>query len=355
MSEVVELSAELVTVEEPARDVFEALRRVMRDLPGIGKDMQAAEGQGGYKYRGIEQITGHTQQLFAQHGIVMVPEVLEWTRDEVTVASKPWHDEKCKIIYTIYGPGGRDDTLVVGPLYTIGRDGTDKGINKCMTQALKYALIQVLCIGDKADDADGTTSEAGYHDDVEYVDPLTVDELRRRCARVGLVIHGYPSEWTRLNLPSITNMERMTTNLLGTARAILDATEQSIELNGDVLPPLGDVVVPTKNGAGGPESAADGEVGGEAGEASTDAGGTGVETPVPADGESPAPPAPDLPDVAAMGDAEIIARVQLARVGRDSALLDALAAEAIERGLDVAPPPDELEEPKEAPETALGE
>lgn len=62
----------------PAANVVEALHRVMRDLPAIGKDQQASAQQGGYSYRGIEQITQHTQRLFAAHGVVFTPHVQSW-------------------------------------------------------------------------------------------------------------------------------------------------------------------------------------------------------------------------------------------------------------------------------------
>lgn len=141
----------------PASNVVEALRRVMRDLPAIGKDQSAAPQQGGYPYRGIEQITRHVQPLFARHGIVMAPRVDSAEVKDIVVAGKPWTDTILHVTYTVHGPGG--DTLEVRTV-GIGRDNSDKGANKAMTQAFKYALLQLLCVSDAKDDADGQTHEA---------------------------------------------------------------------------------------------------------------------------------------------------------------------------------------------------
>lgn len=143
-----------------APHVIEALRRVMRDLPGIGKDQTASAQQGGYSYRGIEQITQHTQPLFARHGIVFVPRVVSYEIRDIVVNGKPWTDTVELVEYDVYGPGGVEDRITVGPILAIGRDNSDKGANKCLTQALKYALLQALSIADSKDDGDGQTHAA---------------------------------------------------------------------------------------------------------------------------------------------------------------------------------------------------
>lgn len=156
--------------EGKAANVVEALARVVRDLPAIGKDEQAAAQQGGYSYRGIEAITRQVQPLLAKHGVVFVPRVVGTpVVVDLVVNGKPWTDHRMLVAYTVYGPGGRDDRIEVGPIATVGRDNSDKGANKCMTQAFKYALLQVLCVSDSADDADGLTHEA---DDVPTGPPL---------------------------------------------------------------------------------------------------------------------------------------------------------------------------------------
>lgn len=144
----------------PAANVIEALTRVMRELPAIGKDQEASQKQGGYAYRGIEQITRHTQGLFAKHGIVFVPHVRSYDVREIVVNSNPWTDTYELVEYTVYGPGGLEDRITVGPVLAIGRDNSDKGANKCLTQAFKYALLQALCISDAKDDGDADTHVA---------------------------------------------------------------------------------------------------------------------------------------------------------------------------------------------------
>lgn len=161
----------------PPENLVAAIARVMGELPGIGKDGTAAASQGGYAYRGIEAITAHAQGLFAKYEVVFVPKVVTWEIIDIVVQGKPWTDTRMMIEYEVHH-GGSDDTITVGPFLALGRDNSDKGANKCMTQAFKYALLQVLCISDKKDDSDGQTHEAdaGYddqrpwHEQAGYID-----------------------------------------------------------------------------------------------------------------------------------------------------------------------------------------
>jgi hypothetical protein len=201
----------------PARTVTEALSAVMAELPGIGKDQRADPRQGGYAYRGIEAITRAVQPLLAKHRLLFAPHVHFHQVEAIEVAGKPWTDTRILVSYTVYGPGGTDDRIEVGPILAIGRDNADKGANKCMTQAFKYALLQLLCVSDSADDGDRASVEAdrrpatgdqrpvweldGYVDAdeartvIERVNDLLrgVDAARRGPLRRWLIDHGYPS------------------------------------------------------------------------------------------------------------------------------------------------------------------
>ena len=170
------------------RTVTEALARVMHDLPAIGKDGRADASQGGYAYRGIEQITREAQRLFAKYGVVWSPRVTSHVIKDITVRDKPWTDTILTVAYDVYGPSHtleEPDTITVGPLVAIGRDNSDKGANKCMTQAFKYALLQVLCISDGADDNDGTHDE---RDAPAHVDPKERAEADEAMRALGAII-----------------------------------------------------------------------------------------------------------------------------------------------------------------------
>ena len=138
-------------------DIQTALAAVMSKLPGIGRDQNAAPGQGGYAYRGIEAITRHVQPLFAEHGVIVVPAVRTVDVKDITVANRPWTDTTLIVDWQIVGPDG---SALSATTVGIGRDNSDKGANKAMTQAFKYLLLQLLCVSDSSDDSDGKTHEA---------------------------------------------------------------------------------------------------------------------------------------------------------------------------------------------------
>jgi hypothetical protein len=108
----------------------------------------------------IEQITTQAAPLLAKHGVVFIPHVEEIDIRERTVEGFAWTDTVLRVRYQICGPGGPTDSVdavVVG----IGRDNADKGADKALTQAYKYALIQTLCVADERDDADGVNWQTG--------------------------------------------------------------------------------------------------------------------------------------------------------------------------------------------------
>lgn len=179
---------EAAPAEEPMpANVLQALARVMRELPGIGKDDKAAPEQGAYAYRGIESITRHAQQLLGRYGVVPILRETGYSVEEIIVNNKPWSDTFLIVEYDFYGPGGREDMITVGPIHVQGRDNSDKGPNKCRTQAFKYALLQTLCIGDGKDDADSGSPGADRTSSTPPPppDPAREERARFRTERLG--------------------------------------------------------------------------------------------------------------------------------------------------------------------------
>lgn len=162
--------------DDQPKNVIEAIARVMAELPAIGKDerMQGTGGQATYNYRGIESITKEAQVLFGRYGIVPIPSVESFETREIQVNQKPWQDLTMKVRYTLYGPG--DTQVTAGPFVAMARENSDKGANKCMTQAYKQMLLQVLMVSDKADDGDAQRHER----DAVQQDPLVTEDMVQR-------------------------------------------------------------------------------------------------------------------------------------------------------------------------------
>lgn len=145
-------------VPAPPVSVHVALARVIAEMPSIGKDERGPSNQGGYAYRGIEAITKHAGPLFGQHGIVIVPTVTVTSVQPSPAMKDGWQDTYITVVWEIVGPDG---STVTATTCGVGRDNVDKGINKAQTQAWKYLLLALLCVSDRADDADGQHYDDG--------------------------------------------------------------------------------------------------------------------------------------------------------------------------------------------------
>jgi hypothetical protein len=188
------------TPERPPRNVVEALARVLAELGGIPKltsqqrqkaGMSTGSGEGGltYAYRSVDQLAAAAQPLLGKYGVVIVPRKVEATVTEITVNNKPWTDERHKVIWRIYGPGGLEDWIKAKSI-GVGRDNSDKGANKASTMAYKNLLLRLFSIGDPSDDAD--------HERVETQREPTISVEAQEAIRA--VIAAIPTEEERMKV-----------------------------------------------------------------------------------------------------------------------------------------------------------
>lgn len=154
-------------------NVIAALARVQAEIGGIekltpqqrrerGMAPPAGDDERGVKfaYRGIDQIAAAAQPLFGRYGVVIVPDkILDLVITDITVNNKPWTDSRLRIRWVVYGPGGLDDTFAAESV-GLGRDNSDKGLNKATTAAYKNLVLRLLAIGDPEDDPDQQRHEA---------------------------------------------------------------------------------------------------------------------------------------------------------------------------------------------------
>lgn len=136
-----------------APQIYAALSKVMHDVGHVGKDRK--NPQQGYQFRGIDDVANAVQPAFVTHGVVCVPCVLEREREMVpTKSGGSMASVRLLVEHTFYASDGSSVTAV-----TLGEamDSGDKASNKAMSAALKYALLETLCI--PVDEPDRDTEE----------------------------------------------------------------------------------------------------------------------------------------------------------------------------------------------------
>ncbi len=122
--------------------IYTALNGVMAEIGVIGKTSK--NQQQGFMYRGVDAVMNALQPALINHKVIVVPEILEQTREErVTGKGGNLIYSVLKIKYTFYAEDGSSvSATVIGE----GMDSGDKASNKAMSVAFKYACFQVLCI-----------------------------------------------------------------------------------------------------------------------------------------------------------------------------------------------------------------
>lgn len=123
-------------------EIYQAIIGVMSDIGVIGKEKENA--QQGFKYRGVDDVMNALQPVMVQHGLFVVPEIIDQKREErQTNRGGNLIYSVCTVRYTFYAKDGSSvQCVVVGE----GMDSGDKATNKAMSIAFKYACFQVFCI-----------------------------------------------------------------------------------------------------------------------------------------------------------------------------------------------------------------
>ena len=122
--------------------IYTSINAVMKDIGYIGKDKK--NQQQNFMFRGIDQVMNTMKPVLEKHGVFIVPEILDTTREERTTKSGG------TLIYTVhkikYHFIATDGSEVCATVIGEGMDSADKSSNKAMAVAFKYACFQVFCI-----------------------------------------------------------------------------------------------------------------------------------------------------------------------------------------------------------------
>lgn len=130
-------------MSQESKEIFKAINNAMKNIEAVKKDKQNKDQ--GFKYRSIDDFYNAAHPAFSEAGVFCVPKVLSRERTErETKNGGKWSHILLSMEFTFYAMDG--SSVTVGPIFSEGLDSSDKGTNKAMSQAQKYALIQMLFI-----------------------------------------------------------------------------------------------------------------------------------------------------------------------------------------------------------------
>ena len=169
-------------------EITKSLCAITAEIGSIAKSKK--NEQQGYSFRGVDDLMNSLHPLFAKYGVLMVPEVLESTREErVTAKGSALISTILKVKYHFTAMDGSEIcATVIGE----GMDTADKASNKALAIAFKYVALQVFCIPTDEvgkDDPDNYTPDNSISANRVIKDRLlqckSLDELKTVCADYG--------------------------------------------------------------------------------------------------------------------------------------------------------------------------
>lgn len=126
--------------------IYTLLPKVMNDIGAVGKARRAdIPGGAKYAFRGIDDLYNAVQPALIKQGVTIAPIGMTIAkRDTIERQGKgPLFYTLLSATYRFYAPDG---SYVEATTIGEAMDSGDKGCNKAMSAAMKYAMFQVLCI-----------------------------------------------------------------------------------------------------------------------------------------------------------------------------------------------------------------
>lgn len=144
--------------------IYSKMLDVKRDIGSVGKDQKNA-GQG-WKFRGIDQFVNALHPILNKHNVGILPAVVQHSEPKFVTNEKTGKTSKntqVTVKYTFFAEDGSHVDVVMP---AEGVDPGDKGTNKALSAAFKYALIQTFCVPteDMAEaDLENASVDGDYH------------------------------------------------------------------------------------------------------------------------------------------------------------------------------------------------
>lgn len=143
----------------PATSVYAKIAAVQGQLAKVGISKSRRNSQQGYNFRGIDEVYAALSPLLAEHGLVIVPRVIERECVEgQTRKGDPLFRVTVKAEFDFISAD--DGSIHTASTFGEAMDSADKATNKAMSAAYKYAAFMTFAIPTEGDnDADAHTPE----------------------------------------------------------------------------------------------------------------------------------------------------------------------------------------------------
>lgn len=167
-------------------EITKRLAEVQREIDYVGKDKRNQKQ--GWNFRGVDDVMNAIHPILAKHGVLIIPEVKEMSReDKLTTNGASLTHTLLTITYHFRCEA--DDSEVTATVIGEGMDSGDKSCNKALSVAYKYALFQVFSIPtEEMDDPDADVYEAAPSPAAAPA-PQVSEEFRIAC-KVGSGVDG---------------------------------------------------------------------------------------------------------------------------------------------------------------------
>ena len=136
--------------------IYQKMANILKETKAITKSEK--NQQQGFKFRGIDNVMNELHELFAKNDVFILQEVQGFTTENRPTKSGGTNTFTRATIKFRYmtTDGSFVDTVNVGE----AMDSGDKGMNKAMSTALKYSLLQMFLIPtEEPKDPDLTTPQ----------------------------------------------------------------------------------------------------------------------------------------------------------------------------------------------------
>lgn len=136
--------------------IYQKMANILKETKAITKSEK--NQQQGFKFRGIDNVMNELHELFAKNDVFILQEVQGFTTENRPTKSGGTNTFTRATIRFRYmtTDGSFVETVNVGE----AMDSGDKGMNKAMSIALKYSLLQMFLIPtEEQKDPDATTPE----------------------------------------------------------------------------------------------------------------------------------------------------------------------------------------------------